>query len=1057
MDVRERGESSTITSAVAATTTRIGRAKGARRLLPRYVSLVLLFVAVCIAQAPAQRVSSERPDEDGENQAYAGWHEVETEHFRIIFEPGDADAAREVAGFAEEVYEEVTGTLGYYPDTVPVVLRGRTARANGFYSPFPHRINLFVTSPSGPQLGAKHTNWLRLLLTHELTHYVQFADRTGFFGALSRLFGHEVSVFSFPFTPGWYIEGLTTFNETRFSTGGRGRNPFFEMQIKAPILEAKLWSLDQAGYGSPFAPRGRIYISGYALTEHLIAGFGEDTFREIHREFERWPILGVGRAVEKVTGTDYEEVYADMQAGLIRRFADDARLPVGRRVSPPEPGNWYLPVRTDAGLFGYVDTLDRRAGIYLMPAGPGDGDDGLSFRQSGRSPVSDIEPVLPVRLTDAYSFDVTRDGSRIVFTMTESAPRHRAGLASYSNLHLLDRDTGERRALSEDARLWHPAISADGEQIVAVERRGSYSRLVEVDPESGDRSTLYEPEQASVFTPRFGPRGNRIVFTEHTRGYQDVMLFENGDVRPLVEHGVRNGNEAKGGGGAEGGANSGRSRSAEFFPRFAGSDSVLFSSDRDGRLSLYRYEISTQTLQRVVEDRIVAWSGIPYGEGILYGSYTSDGYTLRYADLASGGAADTAGATDAGRDGEQSEGPPEPPQWEPLPESVRYFDLPKPLVWAPYFELYADSEGELRVPIGVYLYGAGLLQRVGWDSVLAFDTRSGHPRAGLTISYDPGPLELGYEFDYRYRLSPQNAYRASLSHELTAGTQSWYRRHPSAVSRLVTAAGTAFEAQREDESGEEFTFDKISSATDHQREVSAFGAARLSYDAFAPPKAYYGGFAADAWMQADYTPALLDRPDHRVDTAFGGGVQVPSGFAHQLIGLELDGVSSTSGTVAGNLLPRSGARWESGDGDLKLTGTLDYRIPLGVYDRPLLGPRPYKPALLALGATIYAESSVYADVDTGVFAPEDSIRFGLESTGQFTAMRLPIEAGLGVAARVDRSFSQPPGNDDWHVYVVLSSIPVSRVEEDPLTEWIRSPRSPRGERTRSATTDSFGP
>ncbi|MGM0675218.1 MAG: hypothetical protein ACQETQ_11025 [Spirochaetota bacterium] len=132
MDVRERGESSTITSAVAATTTRIGRAKGARRLLPRYVSLVLLFVAVCIAQAPAQRVSSERPDEDGENQAYAGWHEVETEHFRIIFEPGDADAAREVAGFAEEVYEEVTGTLGYYPDTVPVVLRGRTARANGF-------------------------------------------------------------------------------------------------------------------------------------------------------------------------------------------------------------------------------------------------------------------------------------------------------------------------------------------------------------------------------------------------------------------------------------------------------------------------------------------------------------------------------------------------------------------------------------------------------------------------------------------------------------------------------------------------------------------------------------------------------------------------------------------------------------------------------------------------------------------------------------------------------------------------------------------------------------
>ena len=622
------------------------QARGQRFRARRAVLCVVLGVLALAVAAPLVAAEADAADlgKDGralgvaetevmtKSAAYEGWLEVETEHFRIIFEPEHTAAAREVVSFAEEVYRDVTDSLGYYPEKVPVIIRGRTAAANGFYAPFPHRINLFVTSPTGPWLGAKHRNWLRLLLTHELTHYVQFADRTGFFGVLSRVFGHGVSVFSFPFTPGWYIEGLTTVNETRFTDGGRGRNPFFEMQIKAPILEAKLWSLDQAAYGSAFAPRGRIYIAGYALTDYLIRTFGEGTYREIHREFERRPILGVGHAVERVTGTDYDEIYADMQADLIRRFADGARLSVGRRVSPERPGNWYVPVSTDEGLFAYVDTVDRRAGIYLLADGLDSPTNGGGAASAGEGASLEVTPsegrpleisapemVLPARLTDPYSFDVSADGRRIVFAISEPAPRHRAGRVSYSNIYLYDRETGKRRALSEDSRLWHPAISPDGRRIVAVQRRGSYSRLVELDIESGEWRTVYQPEQASVFTPRFGPAGERIVFTEHTRGFQDIMIYEDAEVRPLLEGGI--GAEAGPAAdvapdaGAEAAAHSvqGRTRSAEFFPRFAGADSVLFSSDRDGRLSLYRYDMSSHRLRLAVEERIAAWSGIREG------------------------------------------------------------------------------------------------------------------------------------------------------------------------------------------------------------------------------------------------------------------------------------------------------------------------------------------------------------------------------------------------------------------------------------------------------------
>jgi hypothetical protein len=143
--------------------------------------------------------------------------------------------------------------------------------------------------------------------------------------------------------------------------------------------------------------------------------------------------------------------------------------------------------------------------------------------------------------------------------------------------------------------------------------------------------------------------------------------------------------------------------------------------------------------------------------------------------------------------------------------------------------------------------------------------------------------------------------------------------------------------------------------------------------------------------------------------------------------------------------PRSGAPWESGDGDLKLSGLLDYQIPLGVYDRPLIGPRPYKPALLGLGATVYAESALYADVDSGKVEPEDSIFFGLETEAHFTWLHIPFFAGAGAALRVDREFSETPKDDDWQFYLFVSSSPRTRTDAADGREVDRAPAAGWGD------------
>jgi hypothetical protein len=1007
------------------------------------------------------------PGEIEAEPRFEGWREVRTEHFRIIFEPADEAAALEVKGFAEEVYDEVTETLDSYPQTVPVIIRGRTATANGFYAPFPHRINLYVTSPSGPWLGAKHESWLKLLLVHELTHFVQLSDRTGFFGALSHVFGHDVTVLSYPFTPGWYEEGLTTLNETRFTTGGRGRNPFFEMLIKAPVLEGKLWSPDQAAYQSAFAPRGRIYIAGYAMTDYLTRTYGEGTYRRIHREFERRPARGVARAVRKVTGVSYDELYADMHADLIRRFAEDARLPVGTRLSPEEPGNWYLPIATDAGLYAYVDTIELQNGIYrldidtdaLEAAAAASAGSEPSRRPAAEGGISDdsileAEMVLPVTPTDPFSIDVSRDGSRIAFTVAGADPGHPARMVSYSDLYLAEGQGSRPRRVTSQARLRHPTLSPDGSRVVAVERQGSYSRLVEVDPQTGALTVLYEPEEAKVLNPRFGPEGERIVFVEHARGFQDIMLYQRGSVEPLL-------------------AGAARDRHGDYYPRFADAETVLFSSDRGGRLEVYRYRLDSQALEPVVTDRVAAWSGIPYADGILYGSYTSEGYTLRHATKTARpagplapGVGSGAGVREPAAIGPSGEAalpsassvPPPPAGREALAESTRYRDVPAPVLWAPYLELYSSTDGDVRLPAGAWLYGAGILQRTSWDAIVAFDGFAVQPRLAFSAGYAPGPVRLGYGFGYRYRAAGSDGYRAELAHRLSAEATPWYRRHPASVSQLMTGLGSTYEAKRKAEGG--FSVEETFSVSDVERTVSVTAGASLAHAAFAPPAAYFGGFAAGAGFEASYTPPVLDAEDHEVETFPRLRLRLPAGPGHTLVGLSADAVTSTSGSIGGELLPRSGADWESGDGDAKVLPTVDVRIPLGVYDRPLPGPRPYKAAFYGAGLTVFAQTAFYVDVDEPTGEVEDAFFFGLQAEGSFSLLHLPLSAGAGVAARADWNFSEALGTDDFRFYLFVSTGNIGRTDGTTGPRVIESTDTrpvPHWGRTRSATADSFGP
>ena len=435
---------------------------------------------------------------------------MESEHFIFIFEPRDREAANELLTFCEPIYQKVCGFFGSWPKKVPCVIRGRVDEANGVTMSFPSKIELYLTAPTDHFLGARTESWLKGLLTHELTHYVHQTMDRGLFHGLSFVFGAEVSTLGLTFLPGWMIEGPAVFDETRFTEGGRGRNPLFEMYPKALVEQGKLFSLPQAGYLSSFPPPDRIYVAGDLLMEHISAAYGEDAFRRIMDLYLDFPFFGPWDAIRRVTGRSADEIFADLREDLQRKYTQaSVSGEDGALVSPDRIGDWTHPQPTRAGLFLYRHTPYEPSAIVRL------------------DPAAGTEHVVATgSLTDFFSFSAAADGATLCFSSEMADMRDQSAPVITADLFLVNTRTGRQRQLTRNAHLWHPALSPDGRRIVAVQGVGPYTRLVSVDAASGSLRVLFSRAEGNVYTPAFSPDGSRVAFTFNLRGFQDVYVAE---------------------------------------------------------------------------------------------------------------------------------------------------------------------------------------------------------------------------------------------------------------------------------------------------------------------------------------------------------------------------------------------------------------------------------------------------------------------------------------------------------------------------------------------------
>jgi hypothetical protein len=180
-----------------------------------------------VAAAPVHHLAAQT-DPSGH---WRTWH---TTHFRVHARAGDSVLARHAALQAERGYALLARELVPPRGTIDLTLYDNADFSNGFTSVFPSpRIAVYLTPPAGDPQLAVYDDWLRLVITHELTHAFHLDRTRGIWRLAQDVVGRAPGSFPNAWQPSWVKEGLAEYYESRLTTSGRLRGGMQEQLLAA--------------------------------------------------------------------------------------------------------------------------------------------------------------------------------------------------------------------------------------------------------------------------------------------------------------------------------------------------------------------------------------------------------------------------------------------------------------------------------------------------------------------------------------------------------------------------------------------------------------------------------------------------------------------------------------------------------------------------------------------------------------------------------------------------------------------------------------------------------
>lgn len=482
------------------------------------------------------------------------WKIIETEHFRITYPKRLEEAARKEAQYLEEADSFLSPKLYWRVRyRTSILILDNVDSANGLTSALARfGIILYVTPPDNWFSTQYYDNWLRLLAFHEYTHMLNLDATRGFWDVTRYLFG-DVLLPNAAWPP-WMLEGLAVYDETRFTTAGRGRSPYYDMTLRAAaeagvLDQGKYVTLDRVNGSNPYYPFGEtVYLFGYEMMNrvalsptngqtnepetadrdsYLQAGPvdhpGDDMLGEMSRRSSYRVPFFINGNVQNISGKTWYQHWDDLMVEARKHAATQLKTIHGAPVTKT------VPVTRGGGeTLGFTFSPDGKWVAYSRLTS--DEENRLYLREIEGPEKNWKEESWSEEKINGATASFTPDSRFVLF----SSLRQHSKWESFSELGYYDVKNGGTRFLSDGLRARDPDVSRDGKWVTftVVRDQTIGIAVAPLEHPNEDELKLGEPREVyfpakygAAYTPKFSPDGEWIYFSLHENEHKAEDIY----------------------------------------------------------------------------------------------------------------------------------------------------------------------------------------------------------------------------------------------------------------------------------------------------------------------------------------------------------------------------------------------------------------------------------------------------------------------------------------------------------------------------------------------------